>query len=104
MGKEAPIYAEQVGRYVIAVCTSRICMFLGADDLLEHAEQRLDVPLGGTTADGLFTLKGIDCLATCGNAPCVTANQQLFGDVGPVRFDALLVSLVAGDFDADAGR
>jgi NADH-quinone oxidoreductase subunit E len=91
--------SERVGRYVISLCTSSLCVCLGAGELLEHAQQRLGVPLGGTTVDGLFTIKGTDCLAACGNAPCVMVNEQLVGDVGTIRFDALISRLAAGDGD-----
>jgi NADH-quinone oxidoreductase subunit E len=93
--------SERVGRYVISVCTSSLCVCLGADELLEHAQQRLGVPLGGTTVDGLFTIKGSDCLAACGNAPCVMVNERLVGDVGTVHFDDLVSRLAADDGDSE---
>ena len=45
---------------------------------------------GGTTTDGMFTLEDAECLALCGNAPCLTVNWRFFGDVGPGRFDQLV--------------
>jgi NADH-quinone oxidoreductase subunit E len=90
---------EPVGRYLVAVCTNIACMLQGAYRLLEHAEERLGVAPGGTTEDGLFTLEDAECLALCGNAPCVTVNWRFFGDVDPERFDALVEDLRAGRLD-----
>jgi NADH-quinone oxidoreductase subunit E len=92
-------HLEPVGRYLIAVCTNIACLLQGAYELLEHAEQSLGVSAGGTTPDGLFTLEDAECLALCGNAPCVTVNWRFFGDVGRDGFDALVANLAAGAFD-----
>ena len=90
---------EPVGRYLVAVCTNIACMLQGAYRLLEHAEQSLGVAPGGTTSDGLFTLEDAECLALCGNAPCVTVNWRFFGDVDTDRFDRLIEDLKAGRLD-----
>ncbi len=87
---------EPVGKYLVAVCTNIACMLQGAYRLLEHAEERLGVAPGGTTEDGLFTLEDAECLALCGNAPCVTVNWRFFGDVDEDGFDELVDDLRAG--------
>jgi NADH-quinone oxidoreductase subunit E len=89
-------HLEPVGRYLIAVCTNIACMLQGAYRLLEHAEDRLGVAAGGTTEDRMFTLEDAECLALCGNAPCVTVNWRFFGDVDLERLDALIDDLRAG--------
>src|SRR5262245_43038346 len=50
---------ETVGRYCVNVCTNIACQLLGGWELLEHAEERLGVKAGGTTADGLITLEDV---------------------------------------------
>ena len=60
---------EPVGRYCVNVCTNISCQLLGAWELLEHAEERLGVKAGGTTADGMFTLEDVECIAACTEAP-----------------------------------
>jgi NADH-quinone oxidoreductase subunit E len=92
---------EPVGRYLIAVCTNIACLLNGAYQLLEHAEDTLGVAPGGTTGDGLFTLEEAECLALCGNAPCLTVNWRFFGDVGLDRFDRLVTDLAGGILDAE---
>ena len=90
---------EPVGKYLVAVCTNIACLLQGAYRLLEHAEDRLGVAPGATTEDGMFTLEDAECLALCGNAPCVTVNWRFFGDVDPQGFDKLIEDLRAGRLD-----
>jgi NADH-quinone oxidoreductase E subunit len=94
-------HLEPVGKYLVAVCTNIACMLQGAYRLLEHAEQRLGVAPGGTTTDGMFTLEDAECLALCGNAPCLTVNWRFFGDVDLERFDELMDDLRAGRLDGE---
>lgn len=89
-------HTEPVGKYVLAVCTNIACMLGGAYELLEHAEQKLGIAPGGTTSDGMFTLEDAECLALCGNVPCLTANWRFFGDVDKERFDEIVDDLAAG--------
>ena len=92
---------EPVGRYLVAVCTNIACMLQGAYRLLEHAEERLGIAPGATTDDGMFTLEDAECLALCGNAPCLTVNWRFFGDVDPGGFDALVEDLRSGRLDEE---
>jgi NADH-quinone oxidoreductase E subunit len=90
-----------VGRYLVAVCTNIACMLDGAYELLEHIQEDLGVHPGGTTPDGTFTLEDAECLALCGNAPCVTVNWRFFGNMTPQGWDALAADLRAGRLDAE---
>jgi NADH-quinone oxidoreductase subunit E len=88
-------FLEPVGRYVVAVCTNIACMLAGAYELLDHIEKRLEISVGDTTADGSFTLEDAECLALCGNAPCLTVNWRYFGDMTPGRWETLAEDLLA---------
>jgi NADH-quinone oxidoreductase subunit E len=90
------LFLEPVGRYLLSVCTNIACLLNGAYELLEHIEHSLDVKAGGTTSDGVFTVEEVECIAFCGNAPCLTANWRYFGDVTPATFDALVDDLRMG--------
>jgi NADH-quinone oxidoreductase E subunit len=90
------LFTEPVGRHLISVCTNIACLLNGGDELLEHAEGVLGVSAGGTTADGEFTLEEVECIALCGNAPCLAVNWRFFGNVTDDRFDALVDDLRAG--------
>ncbi len=94
-------HVEPVGKYVVAVCTNIACMLQGAYELLDHIEERLAVAPGGTTRDGMFTLEDAECLALCGNAPCLTVNWRFFGDVDRERFDQIVDDLREGRLDAE---
>ena len=64
------------GKTLIEVCTTLSCALGGAEELVEHACKRLDVKPGETSADGKFTVKGVECLAACGGAPAVQVNGE----------------------------
>lgn len=66
---------QPVGKCVIEVCRTGPCWLMGAEDIIRYLEQKLDVKLGGTTSDGMFTLKAVECLAACGNAPMLQIGE-----------------------------
>ncbi len=90
---------EPVGRYMINICTSISCFLVGGDELLEHAEQRLDIKAGSTTTDGVFTLESYECIAACTEAPCLQVNYRYFHRVTPGDLDGLIDDLQAGRLD-----
>jgi NADH-quinone oxidoreductase subunit E len=95
------LHTEEVGTYVVAVCTNIACMLRGAYELLDHAEKTLGTRTGSTTADGVFTLEDAECLADCGRAPCLQVNHRFFGDVTPESFETLVDDLRSGRLDDD---
>jgi NADH-quinone oxidoreductase E subunit len=92
---------EPVGRYMVSVCTNIACLLADAYELLEHAEDRLGIGLGGTTSDGMFSLEEAECIALCDKAPCLQVNHRFFGPVDDERFDSLVEDLAAGRLDDD---
>jgi NADH-quinone oxidoreductase E subunit len=90
------IFTEPVGTYLVSVCTNIACLLNGGYQLLEHAEGHLGIKAGRTTADEKFTVEEAECLALCGNAPCLTVNWRFFGDVTNEKFDQLVADLRAG--------
>ncbi len=85
---------EPVGRYLLNVCVTTSCALAGATDLMAHAQQRLGVHAGGTTADGMFTLSPAECQAACTEAPCLQVNYRYRYRVTPADLDALIDDLV----------
>ena len=92
---------EPVGKYLINICGTMSCALLGAEELIHHAEHRLGVKLGGTTADGNFTLERAECQAACTEAPCLQVNYRYRYRVTPADFDALVDDLAAGRLEAE---
>jgi NADH-quinone oxidoreductase subunit E len=95
------LFTHPVGRHLVSICTNLACLLNGADELLEHAEARLGVAPGGTTADGEFTLEEVECIAFCGAAPCLAVNWRFFGNIGNDDFDRLVEDLAAGRLSED---
>ena len=86
----ASFYAQfrlrPVGKYVIDVCMGTACHVAGAPLVVEAFSQELEVPIGGTTADGLFTLQTVNCVGACALAPVVRmGNDETFGRMGPAE-------------------
>ena len=87
---------EPVGTYLVNVCTNISCLLWGGEELLEHACESLDVEVGGTTDDGMFTVEEAECIAACTEAPCLQVNYRYRGRVSPDDFDRLIEDLRAG--------
>jgi len=82
-----------VGKYHIDVCTNLSCSLRGAEHILERVESKLGIGLGETTADGRFSLREVECLASCGTAPCLQVNGEFFENLTPGSLDQLLSTL-----------
>ena len=87
---------QPVGKYLINICTTMSCALMGAEQLVQHAEQRLGIKAGGTTPDGLFTLERAECQAACTEAPCLQVNYRYFHKIDHAEFDSLVDDLEAG--------
>ena len=84
---------KPVGKHKICVCTNVSCMINDVDKLVEHLEERLDIKMGGTTADGRFTLKEVECLGACGGAPMMQIGRQYYESLTPELIDSILDGL-----------
>lgn len=69
-------HLKPVGKYVFEVCQTGPCMLRGSDDIIDHIKKRLNIDVGETTADGLFTLKTVECLGACGYAPMMQLGKH----------------------------
>ena len=67
---------KPVGNCVIEVCQTGPCWLRGSEELVKYFEQRLGIKPGETTPDGRFTLKTVECLAACGNAPVIQVGTE----------------------------
>lgn len=67
---------KPVGKYVFEVCHTGPCMLNGSDELISYIKQKLNISVGETTEDGLFTLKTVECLAGCGYAPMMQLGKH----------------------------
>ena len=91
------LYHEQpVGKYVLEVCDDLACALRGAGDLVRMLKDKLDVEVEGTTADNMFTLKTVMCLAACDKAPMLQCNLAYHEHLDEAKVDKLIADIRAG--------
>jgi NADH-quinone oxidoreductase subunit E len=64
------------GKYVLEVCRTGPCCLVGAEKIMDHIEQKLGVKEGEVTPDGLFSWRGVECLAACGYGPVLQIGPE----------------------------
>lgn len=84
---------EPVGKNIIDVCTNISCMLSGSDKIVAHLKQRLGVDVSQTTADGKFTLREVECLGACVNAPMFQVGKKYYLNLTPEKVDEILEEL-----------
>ena len=67
---------QPVGKYKINVCTNLPCQLRHGQGALEYVCKKLDVDVGGTTSDGMFTVQPGECMGACGDAPVLLVNDR----------------------------
>lgn len=67
---------KPVGKHVFEVCQTGPCMLNGSDEIIAYVYDKLGIRPGETTADGLFTLKTVECLGACGYAPMMQMGKH----------------------------
>jgi len=85
-----------VGRYQVQVCKTLSCAIAGAGAIVEHLKKRLGIGVGETTPDGLFSLKLVECLASCGSGPMMQINDDYYEILTPQKVDRILEDLRQG--------
>jgi NADH-quinone oxidoreductase subunit E len=81
---------QPVGNCVIEVCQTGPCMLKGSEEILAYLENRLGIKAGETTIDGKFTIKTVECLAACGNAPVIQVGTEYHENLTTQKADELL--------------
>lgn len=84
---------EPVGKHVINVCTNISCMLNDADKIVHHLKKRLDIQFNETTPDKKFTLRQVECLGACINAPVVHCGDKYYENLTPEKVDKMLDEL-----------
>ena len=81
------------GRYLVQVCTTTPCLLRGGEEILKTCQKYLKIMPLDTTEDGLFTLKEVECLGACINAPVIQINDDYFEDLTPEKMEEILKKL-----------
>ncbi|MEE8448884.1 MAG: NADH-quinone oxidoreductase subunit NuoE [Thermodesulfobacteriota bacterium] len=84
---------RRMGRYLIQVCTTLPCALMGAEQMVDYLSHKLNVKVGGTTADERFSLVTVQCLASCGTGPAMMINGDHFENLTPEKIDNILAEL-----------
>ncbi|MFC2105296.1 NADH-quinone oxidoreductase subunit NuoE [Candidatus Bipolaricaulota bacterium] len=83
---------EPGGRHAIRLCLGTACHVRGVDEILRTLQDELDVVVGGTTEDQLFTLEAVHCLGTCCIAPAMMIDEDVYGQLTRQRVKDILES------------
>ena len=81
---------KPVGKHLFEVCQTGPCMLNGSDDIIDYIKQKLNIGVGETTADGLFTLKTVECLGACGYAPMMQYGKTYREHLTKEKVDAII--------------
>jgi NADH-quinone oxidoreductase subunit E len=81
---------KPVGKYLFEVCQTGPCMINGSDEIIGYIKTKLNIGVGETTADGLFTLKTVECLGACGYAPMMQLGKTYREHLTKEKVDAIV--------------
>lgn len=81
---------KPVGKYLFEVCQTGPCMLNGSDDIIAYIGEKLSIKPGETSADGLFTLKTVECLGACGYAPMMQMGKTYREHLTKEKVDAII--------------
>ena len=86
-------YIDPVGKYVIEVCQTGPCSICGAEEMIQYLEDKLQIKVGETTEDKLFSLKAVECLGACGSAPVLQVNTEFHEFLNLQKIDEIIAKL-----------
>ena len=85
---------KEVGRNEVAICTNVSCMLRGADDIVDHVEDKLGIKIGESTDDGkIFLKQEEECIAACCGAPAMMINHKYYENLTKEQVDEILDGL-----------
>jgi NADH-quinone oxidoreductase subunit E len=86
---------KPVGKCVLEVCHTSSCWLNGAEDIVKYIEKKLDIKVGETSKDGMFTLKTAECLGSCGTAPMLQCGASYHENLTYDKIDKLIIDYKA---------
>lgn len=81
---------EPKGKHKIGVCLGTACYVKGSQQVLDKLSKELNIKVGDTTANGLFTLESTRCLGCCGLAPVMMIDGDVYGKLEPKKIPDIL--------------
>ena len=86
---------KPVGKYVFEVCQTGPCMLNGSDNIIQYIKEKLNIGIGETTGEGLFTLKVVECLGACGYAPMMQFGKTYREHLTKEKIDKIIEECTA---------
>ncbi|RZJ68745.1 MAG: NAD(P)H-dependent oxidoreductase subunit E [Flavobacterium sp.] len=87
---------KPIGKYMFEFCQTSPCCLNGVENLMDYTCSKLNVENGQTTADGMFTVKGVECLGACGYAPMMQLGDFYHENLTEAKVDQLIEDCRAG--------
>ncbi|MEO5349192.1 MAG: NADH-quinone oxidoreductase subunit NuoE [Magnetococcus sp. YQC-3] len=84
---------KPVGKYHVQVCTNISCWLCASDGVVRALQDKLRLPLGGSSEDGRFTLSEVECLGACVNAPMMQINDDYYENLTPAKVSEIIDQL-----------
>lgn len=84
---------NEEGKYVLEVCNNISCALMGSQEIIDHICKVLNIKVGETTKDGMFTLKTAECLGSCGTAPMMQVGDSYYEMLDEKKVDQILDDL-----------
>lgn len=81
---------EPRGKYILEVCKSAPCHVTGAKNLLAMIKDKLNIELGQTTKDNMFTLIQSPCFGACDISPAIKIGEKVYGNLTEEKFAELI--------------
>ncbi len=98
---------KPVGENFVQVCTTTPCWLRGSDEIVHACKRKLGIGMNQTTEDRMFTLREVECMGACVNAPMVQINDDYYEDLTPELMDSIFDALKEGkkpDVGSQTGR
>jgi NADH-quinone oxidoreductase E subunit len=86
-----------VGRYFFQICTTTPCWLRGSDEVVRTCHEKLGIGMDETTPDKLFTIREVECLGACVNAPVIQVNDDFYEDLDAESTAKLIDALRRGE-------
>src|ERR1700759_3471350 len=90
-------FLKPQGKYMLEVCRTGPCCLVGAEKIMDYIEQKLGVKEGDVTPDGMFSWRGVECLAACGYGPVLQIGPEytFYENLTEESVDKLIADLTA---------
>ena len=86
---------KPMGKCILEVCQTSSCWLNGAEDIIKYIEKKLNIKVGETSADGMFSLKAVECLGSCGTAPMMQCGASFHENLTYEKIDKIMADYSA---------